>query len=82
LGRGSDGHLARVAGAKSHKQPCWPWTQSYRNIAPQPFDHSLELWAICSMIRRSLDDPAKTKTYLDIAAKVLIDIAAATHFPR
>jgi hypothetical protein len=40
-------------------------------------DNSLEtLSSLLYLIRRSLEDPAKAKTYLDIVDKVLIDIAA------
>jgi hypothetical protein len=67
----------RVAGAQWHKQRCWPATLSCSNMAPQPSDHSLEaLSNLLYLIRRSLDDPAKTKTYLDI------DIAATQSFRR
>jgi hypothetical protein len=66
----------RVAGAQWHKQPCRPATLSC-TMAPQPSDHSLEaLSNLLYPIRRSLDDPAKTKTYLDI------DIAAKQSFRR
>jgi hypothetical protein len=35
------------------------------------------------LLRRSLDDPAKAKTYLDIVDKVLIDITAnGRHHPE
>jgi phosphoglycerate-specific signal transduction histidine kinase len=40
-------------------------------------DNSLEaLSNLLYLLRRSLDDPAKATTYLDLADRVLIDIAA------
>jgi hypothetical protein len=42
------------------------------------FDSSLEaLSNILYLIRRSLNDPAKTTKYLDIADQLLVDIAAS-----
>jgi hypothetical protein len=45
--------------------------------APDQLDNSLEaLSNLFYLLRRSLDDPAKATRYLDLADKVLIDIAA------
>jgi hypothetical protein len=39
-------------------------------MAPQPSDHSLEaLSNLLYLIRRSLDDPPKTKTYLELTSR-------------
>jgi hypothetical protein len=47
-------------------------------MAPEPIDNSLEaLTNLLYLIRRSLDDPARAGTYLDLADQVLIDIAAS-----
>jgi hypothetical protein len=48
--------------------------------APDQLDNSLEaLSNLLYLIRHSLDDSAKAATYLDVADRVLIDIAASTH---
>jgi hypothetical protein len=50
---------------------------------PHQLDNSLEaLSNLLYLIRRSLDDPTKAATYLDISDKVLIDIAANHSFRR
>jgi hypothetical protein len=49
------------------QQPRWPVTESYKVMAPQPIESSLEaLTNLLYMIQRSLDDPSKTTTYLDV----------------
>jgi hypothetical protein len=59
------------------QQPRWPVTESYKVMAPQPIESSLEaLTNLLYVIQRSLDDSAKTTTYLDVADKVLADIVA------
>jgi hypothetical protein len=52
-------------------------------MAPKPIDNPLEaLSNLLYLVRRSLDDPARAKAYLDVADKVLADIAAArAHCP-
>jgi hypothetical protein len=45
-------------------------------MAPQRIGNSLEaLGNLLYLIRRSLDDPARAEAYLDVADKVLNDIA-------
>jgi hypothetical protein len=45
-------------------------------MPPKPIDNSLEaLSNLLYLLRRSLDDPARAKAYLDVADQVLIDIA-------
>jgi hypothetical protein len=47
-------------------------------MAPQPIDNSLEaLTNLLYLIRRTLDDPARAEAYLEVADKVLADIAAS-----
>jgi hypothetical protein len=77
-------YLARAAGAKwqSNRIGSRPVLSRIMG-APDQLDNSLEaLSNLLYLIRRSLDDPAKAKTYLDIADKVLIDIAAKQLFRR
>jgi hypothetical protein len=51
--------------------------------APDQLDNPLEaLSNLLYLLRRSLDDPDKATTYLDLADKVLIDIAAKHSFHR
>jgi hypothetical protein len=56
---------------------------SYRRMAPEPIDNSLEaLTNLLYLIRRTLNDPARAEAYLDVVDKVLADIAGArAHCP-
>jgi hypothetical protein len=72
-----------VAGAKNGIATAWAGDESYRTMAAQQLDNALEaLSNLLYLVRLSLDDPAKAKSYLDFADRVLMDIAGSHSFRR